>query len=335
MVFGTKPKKASCLKPSSKRIVSHLNADFKVVSGIEAKRFSKTATHTLSPLQLVAGTDRRIHHGINLASDTINAVGRSKAGCGLLDLDFLAGFDWLAMSWVYLVMEKKGVKKDVIERVKKLYQNSASIVVVNNVLGKTVPNLRGSLRQGDIPSMFWFSLGLDPLLLYLERRLQGIVVHSLPVEGPNLENLPPLLPPLSQHFKLVAYADDVKPAVTSMAEFFLVGNACTILEKAAGVKLHRDPSSDKVKFLPLGRWRGTLAQKDLPYKCQYNTITDHLDFVGVQLHATFSKTRKANGDHLVEKIKNTINPWKAGRFMALKMRPYSANSYAVSKVWFK
>ena len=32
-------------------------------------------------------------------------------GCGLLDLDFMAGFDWLDMSGIYLVLEKKGVVK--------------------------------------------------------------------------------------------------------------------------------------------------------------------------------------------------------------------------------
>ena len=62
MVFGTKPRKATSLKPSDKRRISLLNSDMKVVTGIEARRFGKTATHTISHTQLVAGKDRRIHH---------------------------------------------------------------------------------------------------------------------------------------------------------------------------------------------------------------------------------------------------------------------------------
>ena len=166
-----------------------LNSDFKIVTGVEAKRFGLTATHSLSPLQLVAGDDRRIHHGINMARDVIQMVGRNKAGCGLLDLDFLAGFDWLNMGWVYLVLLKKGLKQEIVNRIMRLYQDSNSIVVVNNILGKSVPNNRGSLRQGDVPSMFWFGVGIDPLLVYLERRLQGIPIISLPQSGPSLENL--------------------------------------------------------------------------------------------------------------------------------------------------
>ena len=75
----------------------------------------------------VAGSDRQIHHGINLARDAIYHAGKSKSGCGLLDLDFLAGFDWLVMAWVYMVLSKKGVCQEVINRIKMLYDDSTTI----------------------------------------------------------------------------------------------------------------------------------------------------------------------------------------------------------------
>ena len=182
--------------------------------------------------------------------------------------------------------------------------------------------------------MFWFATAIDPLLVYLERKLTGIPIFSLPVLGPTSENsISRTLPQLKQLYKVVAYADDVKPSITSMAEFYMVDNACALLERASGVKLHRDPAAGKVKFLALGRWRGVLCQEDLPH--QYIQLSDHLDFVGVELRATYSSTRKANGDLLQSRIKNTIGPWKTGRFMPLTMRPYSVNTYVLSKVWFK
>ena len=248
MVFGCKPKKLNSIKPGDKRRISLLNSDFKVVTGLDAKRFGETATHTLSPVQLVAGSDRRIHHGINLARDAIYQAGKTKSGCGLLDLDFLAGFDWLAMAWVYLVLAKKGVCQEVVQRINRLYSDSTTTVVVNNVLGRQFPNNRGSLRQGDGPSMFWFATGIDPLLVYLERRLTGIPICSLPVAGPTLDTSPrPTMNPTEQFYKLVAYADDVKPSITSMQEFLLVDRACSLLERASGVKLHRDPTVGKVR----------------------------------------------------------------------------------------
>ena len=138
---------------------------------------------------------------------------------------------------------------------------------------------------------------------------------------------------MQQLYKVVAYADDVKPSISSMHEFILVDNACCLIERASGVKLHRDPAAGKVKFLPLGRWKGTLSQEDLPY--QYIKLSDHLDFVGVELRSTFTQTRKVNGDMIQSRVQNIIGPWKSGKFMPLTLRPYSANTYVLSKVWFK
>ena len=78
----------------------------------------------------------------------------------------------------------------------------------------------------------------------------------------------------------------------------MVDEGSSIFGKASGCILHRNPASGKVKLLPLGRWKGVLQQEDLPVK--YISISDHLDMVGVQLTATFSLTRKLNGDKIQE-----------------------------------
>ena len=235
------------------------------------------------------------------------------------------------MNWVYSVLFKKGARKEVVDRLKRLYEENVTIVVVNNMLGSSIPNKRGSLRQGDVPSMFWFATGLDGFLLLLLRELKGIPLHSLPVQGPSQENMPHLLPPLTQTYKLVSYADDVKPGIKDIEEFIVVDDACSLLERASGVKLHRDPSTEKVKFLPLGCWKNQFRQEHLPLQCQYITVSDHLDFVGVILKGSFAQTRRVNGDSVGEKVKKTINPWRAGKFMPLTMRPHSLNTYALSK----
>ena len=336
MVFGCKPNKSKSLKPTDKRRISLLNSDFKIISGIEARRFKDTATRTLSPLQLVAGDDRRIHHGINLARDAIQASSSIKSGCGIADMDYKAAFDFLVMSWVFMVLEKKGVSTKVIKRLKNLYHENVSIIVVNNIEGKTVRNIRLSLRQGDKPSMFFFAFSIDPLIIYLEKRLTGILITSLPVLGPVPEHYPlKALPPIEERYKVMSYADDLKPAITTMHEFILVNNASALFEAASGCILHRDPASKKCKFLPLAKWRKSLQQEDLPANCQYLVLSDHLDMVGVQLQATWTQTRKANGDILQERVCKTINPWRAGKFMPLSMRPSSVNSFALSKIWFR
>ena len=88
MIFTGKPKKQTSLKVKDKRKISLLNVDFKIMSGIDAQRLRKVMSHTVSPLQLVGGGNRKINHGINLARDAIEAAGKSSKGCGILDTDF-------------------------------------------------------------------------------------------------------------------------------------------------------------------------------------------------------------------------------------------------------
>ena len=249
MVFGQKPKKPGSILPKDKRRISLLNADFKIASGLEASLLKDTATHTLSENQLVAGGNRRIYHGINFARNAIYAASKpGHKGCGILDTDLIAAFDWMCMDWIYKVLEKKGMCEAGINRLKNLYDNNLSIVVVNNIQGITIPNIRGSLRQGDLSSMGLFCYGIDPLLIYLDKRLVGILVTSTPREGP----VPFLHPPLKQHeerYKIVGCADDVKPAISEMHEFILVDKAMELFEKASGCILHRDPRSRTWRIL--------------------------------------------------------------------------------------
>jgi hypothetical protein len=104
--------------------------------------------------------------------------------------------------------------------------------------------------------MHFFSFCIDPQLTFLDKRLQGILISSLPLSG--LVGQPPLTP-LEERYKVIRYADDVKPATTSLSEFFIVDKAMQLFENASGCRLHRDHSTKKCKFLPLvgvavGRW---------------------------------------------------------------------------------
>ena len=117
-----------------------------------------------------------------------------------------------------------------------------------------------------------------------------------------------------------------------MNEFILVDKASLLFEQASGCELHRDPTSGKVKFLALGRWRGSLQQEDIPLP--YILLSEHLDMVGVVLKSTFIQTRKVNCDELLDRISRVLGAWKGGKFMQLSQRPWSINTYALPKLWF-
>ena len=77
-----------------------------------------------------------------------------------------------------------------------------------------------------------------------------------------------------------------------MAEFTLVETETGTFEAASGCELHRDPTSGKVKFLRLGRWRDSLQEEDLPPMCRYITFSDHLNMLGMPLFASYQETRQ-------------------------------------------
>ena len=97
--------------------------------------------------------------------------------------------------------------------------------------------------------------------------------------------------------------------------------------------MHRITASNKCKFLALGKWRYDLSQNMIHF--DFFILSEHLDFLGITLKATFGATRMANGEILQERVKQVINPWKGNRFMSLCLRPHSVNCYAYSKPLYR
>ena len=148
MIFSPKPKKISSTKPGDKRRLSICNTDFKTYEGIIAKRFRELTGRILSPHQFVGGKDRNIQHGIAKARDAIFAANASNIKCGIGDQDFISAFDFLVLSWSWMVLEKKGLGTETLVRLRRLYDNGITILVVNGVQGRAIHDRRGVLRQG-------------------------------------------------------------------------------------------------------------------------------------------------------------------------------------------
>ena len=208
MVYGCKANKpANSTDPNHKRRISLLNADFKIISGIYNSRLKGLADHTLSKAQLSVGSDRRIHHGINKARDAIFAASERNQKCGILDNDYKSAFDFMVLKWVFKVLLAKGMDSQAVNRLYNLYNNHVTVVVVNGVQGRSFPNVRWSIRQGDRPSSLLFCFGLDPLLDWLENRLKGIPIYTMDIFN---------APSTTETYKVMAYVDDVKPGITSL-----------------------------------------------------------------------------------------------------------------------
>ena len=74
-------------------------------------------------------------------------------------------------------------------------------------------------------------------------------------------------------------------------------------------------------------------QDDIPLP--YLKLSEHLDYLGCRLYANYNATRRENGEILKQKIKDQLGSWKSGKFLPLTSRPWSLNTYCLSKWWYR
>ena len=120
MIFSSKPNKLSSFKPKDKQRLSILCTDFKIYEGLLARRFRKLSHKIGSPHQYLASNDRIINHGISRARDTITAANRTGMRCGIADQDYVCGFDFLVLKWVWMVLKSSGVSEITLGGLKRL-----------------------------------------------------------------------------------------------------------------------------------------------------------------------------------------------------------------------
>ena len=81
---------------------------------------------------------------------------------------------------------------------------------------------------------------MDPCIVYLENRLTGISLYKMPIAGP-LPSGEVSRPSVEEKFTVKGYADDLKVALKTMAEFLLLNMK---LETSEPVRYPSKLSSD-------------------------------------------------------------------------------------------
>ena len=215
----------------------------------------------------------------------------------------------------------------------QLYELSPSYLIstINNQQQPRILNKRSNIKQGDRGSTILYCFSTCPLLSYLQRRLQGIRYHRLATEGPAHPVLGPASP-VEARLGVLGFVDDLKCGVSSVKEFEVLDGAVQLFERSSGSKLHRDPTTKKCQLLPLGKW-SKWSQQQSPL--DYLRVVEEINFLGVILGKSSSKSRALNGDFLTSKVKTKIASYKAGRHIPLVCRPYTVNTYILSKLAYK
>ena len=329
LIYSPKVGKEGSRKIKDLRKLALLQADFKVLSGVLVNRLKKTENHTLSEHQYSSG-GKKISHGVCRMRNAIESIKPTSKGCAVIETDFASAFDFMSVSWIWKVLKKKGCSEVFISVLRNLYEETDCFVscIVNNEQQEKMVNRRKNIRQGDRISTTLYSFAADGLLISLNKRLKGLEYFKLDTSGPRH----PLFggpQPVKEKLTVIGFVDDVKGLITSVKEFDILDRTLSLFEKATGSRLHRNAESRKCNSLTLGRW-SRWSQADSPLN--YMSIVSEINMLGVTLGRNSSKSRAANGEELVKRVQKKLSIYKSGRFSPLTCKPFTANTYLLSKI---
>ena len=328
--YLNKPKKAKSSKLSDKRKISILCTDFKCLEKIMALRLKKVMSKFVSSSQF-AIKPRKISHAVSAARDVINFATKMKIPMGFMSLDMEAAFDNLSLDYVYMCMFKYGFSPRAVNIFRNIYSDAMAMPYINGCLSKVILDESGNLRQGGCCSMEIFVVGVNPLLQLFEKKLKGVSIYKIPIQGPVGEDKIALAP-LVKKCQVVGFVDDACPIVTNEEEFHIVNDCLQLFESSSGCKFHRNPETQKCKITLFGAMKHRYKQENIPLA--FLQLTDHLDILGIKIFESWRKTQRENGAKIVQKVKLVGDRWKGGRFYDFLLRPHMVNTYLFSNVWY-
>jgi hypothetical protein len=156
-------------------------------------RLKSVAAKIIGSSQSAATPNRSIFDALHLLRNVFSNCKERDIPCLALSLDQAKAFDRIEHDYLFFIIEKMGISTDFASKVKQLYNNIFSQVLVNGFLTTTFSVTR-SVRQGCSLSPLLFVIAIEPLLNLIR---QSIIFKGIPISGRVGEE------------RVVCYADDI------------------------------------------------------------------------------------------------------------------------------
>ena len=189
---------AAVRKAAENRPITLLNADYKLLTGIMARRLNKVIGAVVGELQTGFIAGRFIGDNVILTRDYLHWLKQRNEQRAVLFLDFQKAYDRVRWEWLWQVMETVGISGSFLHLTQACYANPTVKVTLEGVaLGRLHPS-RG-VRQGCPLSPLLFALTIEPLhyALVTDPAIHGAAL-PLRSDGSRAPNL-----------KTTLFADDV------------------------------------------------------------------------------------------------------------------------------
>ncbi|KAL4543335.1 hypothetical protein Ndes2437B_g01177 [Nannochloris sp. 'desiccata'] len=151
--------------------------------------------------------DRSTSHAIQLLTLALEDAREFKKDIFVTKLDFTSAYNCINHDKLFYIMSQLGFPQDVIDVLKSLYTDAATILVTPLGRSTAIPQASGA-AQGDIPSPLLFNIAIEPLLQWLHQN-KGATKKGYEFESLKKYSTISHVPEHHQHLPATGYADDL------------------------------------------------------------------------------------------------------------------------------
>ena len=172
-----------------------------------------------------------------------------------------------------------------------------------------------SIRQGDPLAMLLYIIYVEPLLVYIEKRISCRALQVLPPQGFQ-----------PQKGATESYCDDINVMTTNEQDLCIVDEGVRKFEVVSGAILSRNR---KCKILGVGRW----SRKN-SWALDYVQTAKEIKVFGIFLLNSYVDTLKRNWDFRFRKFEQAVHSWSSRFLEHLNQRVEVLKTFALSRVYY-
>jgi len=117
-----------------------------------------------------------IFDAVATVRDIITYVEETNKPICLLSIDFKDAFDKMSHTFLFKFLYVYGIIENLCSRLQKIYADATSTLTLNGHKSTPIKVLSG-VRQGCPLSMLMFALCMKPLLINLDKKLNGVYIR--------------------------------------------------------------------------------------------------------------------------------------------------------------
>ena len=285
------------LRPISMQI-----SDYGIRNRLIASRMSKVMPSLLSSGQLCSQKEKNILFGITNIISSIEYVNYRGLSAAIASFDMDHAFDRAYIPYIIQVLRCMGFSDKFIRIIMDSHTDITTRFILNGLTEAI--QLSFSFRQGDPISMILYLIYIEPLLVMLGKRLQGL-------QFPNFREIDD------------DYCDDIEILVEKEEDLLVADEIFRKFESFSGAKVNR---STKSKILGLGGFQDRQV-----WPLPWLKVQKSLKIFGIQIYPSYAQILESNWTDLLQKFRGKRNLRSLDTF---QQRVDVLQIFGTSKLWY-